>query len=136
MLLWIWTRNDESGLLDDEFRDGDIFQVKPDSFEQFLGNQDVRSYLIVKVPDPPNFAKFEEQLVEPEYGPGATSGDENVVRRQRKYRLDWRSKFIASEQALIESTSDTLPDGTTSGSGTVANGVVSELFTIADLIRK
>ena len=38
MLIWIFTRDDESGLLDGEFRNGDISQTKPDSFEASIGN--------------------------------------------------------------------------------------------------
>lgn len=135
MILWIWTRNDATGLLDDEFRDGDIFQTKPDSFEPSIGVQEKKSFLIVKIPDPPNLAVVGEDLVRPEYAAGP-SPDETVIRRQRRYRLDWRAKFNAEEIALVESAASVLPDGATGGGGSVTSGVVSSLFTITDFIRK
>ncbi len=136
MLIWIWTRDDESGLLDGEFRDGDIFQTKPDSFEASIGGQEKKSYLIIKTPDPPNYTKFASEVEAAEYAPGPTLGSENVVRNKRKYRLEWRTKFSSSETVLIESANDTLPDGATEGGGTVTAGVVDGLFTVTDLIRK
>lgn len=136
MLLWIWTRNDETGLLDDEFKDGDILQTKPDSFEPSIGGQEKKSYLIVKIPDPPNTAKVMTELVRPEYSPGATPDDEHVIRRKCRFRLDWRTRFTATEIATIVDANAVLADGTTSQGGTVTSGVVSGLFTIADFSRK
>lgn len=136
MLIWIFTRDDETGLLDGEFRNGDISQTKPDSFEPSIGNIEKRTNLIIKVPDPPNYPAFEQELVEPEYAAGPTTESANVVRRKRKFRIDWQVKFDAAEIALIESANDTLPDGVTSGGGTVTAGVVDGLFTISDIIRK
>lgn len=136
MLLWIWTRNDATGLLDDEFRDGDVLQTKPDSFEPSIGTQEKKSFLILKVPDPPNMAVVEQELVRTEYAPGESSSELNVVRRKRIYRLNWRAKFTEDEIALVASANDTLPDGSTANGGTVAAGVVSGLFTIAEFIRK
>ncbi|NNE62342.1 MAG: hypothetical protein HKN35_15730, partial [Woeseia sp.] len=95
-----------------------------------------KSFLILKIPDPPNYNKFETDMVDPEYTPGATPGSENVIRRKRKYKIDWRQRFSANEINLIESASDTLPDGATQGGGTVVSGVVSDLFTVSDMLRK
>jgi len=135
MILWIWTRNDATGLLDGEFRDSDIGQTKPDSFEPSIGVQEKKSWLIIKIPDPPNYAAVAEDLVTPEYAAGQTP-DENVIRRARRYRLDWRTQFTASEIAIIEDALQILPDGTTQAGGTVTSGVVSGLFTINDFRRK
>lgn len=135
MLLWIWTRNDETGLLDDEFRDGDILQTKPDSFEPSLGTQEKKSYLIVKIPDPPNLAKVATDLVTPEYMAGQTP-EENVIRRKCRYTLDWRTKFVASEIATVEDANAMLADGTLESGGTVVSGVVSGKFSIMDFRRK
>lgn len=135
MLLWIFTRNDETGLLDDEFRDGDILQTQADALEPTIGSQDKKSYLIVKIPDPANLAKVTADIVLPEYVSGPTP-DANVVRRKRRYRLDWRTKFSQEEIALIEDANDLLPDGTTAGGGTVTSGVVAGLFAITDFVRK
>lgn len=135
MLLWIWTRDDETGLLDDEFKDGDILQVKPDSFEGSIGLQEKKSFLILKVTDPPNLNKVMDDLVTPEFGAGPTP-DENVVRRKCRYTLDWRLKFIAEEITTIANPATMLADGVTAQGGTVASGVVSGLFTVQDLRRK
>ena len=136
MLLWIWTRNDETGLLDDEFRDGDVLQTKPDSFELSIGTQEKKSFLIVKIPDPPNMAKVEADLVRSEYAPGQTPGDDHVVRRKRLYWLDWRTKFTFLETGQVEDSNTQLPDGTLVSGGTVTSGVVSGKFTISDFRRK
>lgn len=135
MLLWIWTRNDETGLLDDEFRDGDILQTKPDTFESSIGSQEKKSYLIIKIPDPPNLAKVTSDLVLPEYGVGA-SPDEVVIRRKCRYSLDWRTKFTAAEIATVVDANAMLPDGTLESGGTVTSGVVSGKFVITDFRRK
>lgn len=135
MLLWIWVRNDETGLLDDEFKDGDILQTKPDSFESSIGLQEKKSFLIVKVPDPPNSTKVMDDLVTPEYTPGP-SPDENRIRRKCRYTLDWRTKFTGSEIDVIEDANDLLDDGTTASGGTVTSGIVSGLFTLSDFARK
>lgn len=135
MLLWIWTRNDETGLLDDEFRDGDVLQTQPDAFEPSIGNIEKRTFLIIKIPDPPNIAKVASDLVRQEYAPGA-SPEVRVVRRKRIYRLDWRAKFTADEIAVIEDAAQALPDGATAQGGLVTAGVVIGLFTIGDLVRK
>lgn len=135
MIFWIWTRNDATGLLDDEYREGDVLMTKPDTFEPSIGAQEKKSFLIVKIPDPPNYAKVEADLVVPEYAPGPTP-DENVIRRRCRYRLDWRTRFTEAEIALIESANNMLPDGATASGGTVASGVVSGLFAIGDFVRK
>lgn len=136
MILWVWTRNDASGLLDDEFRDGDVMMTKPDSFESSIGAQEKKSWLVLKIVDPPNMARVQEELERSEYAPGPTPGDDNVVRRMRIYSVNWRSKFTSQEIAIIEDANQTLPDGATSGGGTVTSGVVSGLFTIKDFSRK
>jgi len=121
MLVYIWTRNDGSGILDDEFRDGDIFMVKPDTWEVNVGEQEKKSWLIVKMPDPPNMSAVMEGLVESEYAIGADGFP--VVTRARKYRVDWRPKFTAEEVAIIVDATQTL-------------GVVYDRFTVVDCNRK
>ena len=135
MILWIWYRNDATGLLDGEFRDGDILQTKPDSFEPSIGIQEKKSWLIVKIPDPPNLAAVQAELVLPEYAAGPTP-EENVIRRACRYTLDWRTRLSASERAVVEDGDAMLADGTTSAGGTVVSGVVSGLFAIGDFKRK
>jgi len=136
MLIWVWTRNDQSGILDGEFRDGDIDHAKPDSFEPSIGSQEKLSWLIVKVPDPPNMMAFINALEIPEYAPGPELDDGPPVRRRRVYRLPWRNKLSAAEVAIKEAATSNLPEGATSGGGTVVNGVVSGLFSVSDFVRK
>lgn len=130
MIVQIWCRNDGTGLLDEEMRDGDVFAVYPDSFESSLGTNDKRSWLCVKIPDPPNVAAIMPALVESEWAPGPTP-DENIIRRARIYKCNWRSKFTSEEIAIIEDALQTLPDGPY-----VTSGVVHGKFTIADFSRK
>lgn len=136
MLVWLWTRNDETGLLDDEFKDNDVFKTEADSFEASIGTQEKKSWLIVKIPDPPNLQKVRDHLVRTEYQPGATPEAEHVVRNKRLYLSDWRQKFTITEIDTIEDPNQMLPDGPLLSGGTVTSGVVSGKFTITDLRRK
>lgn len=131
MLVKIWTRNDETGLYDDEFRDGDVDSVYDDSFELSLGTQDKKSWLIIKIPNPPNQSKFQNEITRPEYGVPDAFGAENIIRRKRIYRLEWRQKFTADEIAIIEDATQNLPDGPD-----VVSGVVYNKFTWTDFARK
>lgn len=135
MLVKVFPRDDGTGFLDDEMRDGDPLEVHPDSFEGSLGTQEKKSYLIIKIPDPPNLSAVMQAMVRPEYVPGPNP-EENLVRRQRIYRIDWRSRFTAEEIDIIEDANATLPDGALASGGTVSSGVVSGKFTINDFIRK
>lgn len=135
MLIQLLVRHEGSGFLDAEGRDGDVLLTKPDTFEMNFGSQDKKSFLILKVPDPPNMAAVEAALVESEYEVGQ-SADETVVRRYRKYTLPWRNAFTAEEKVIIDDSNAMLPDGQLSSGGTVTSGVVSGKFTIADFVRK
>lgn len=134
MQILIWTRNDETGLLDDEFRDGDPLQVRDDAFA--FGPQEKKSWLAIKIPDPSLFEKFAADFERSEYSPDPNSEVGSIVRHKRIYRLPWRNKFSANEIATIEDANAMLADGATSGGGTVVSGVVSGLFTVADFVRK
>lgn len=144
MLVKVWNRSDETGLLDDEFKDGDIAEVRDTSW--VFGGQELKSWLVVRIDNVPNIDKFlpgagphypDSPLTEPEYGiPESPGASQNPIRRQRKFRLDWRTKFNGAETDIIEDANQVLPDGQTSGGGSVLNGIVSDLFTFNDLIRK
>lgn len=124
MLVWIWTRNDAAGL-DGDFFEGDIFKVRPDSFEPSIGDQEKKSWLIVKMPDHPTgfdaASPNASKLVESEYTLGADGLPE--VRKARKYRMDWRAKFTPDEITIIEDANATL-------------GVVYDRFEHRDIARK
>jgi len=134
MQLVIFTRDDETGVLDGEFRDGDISRVYPDSTD--VGNMTKKTKLVVIVEDPPNFERWQSEMVTPEYLAGATPQDESPMKFKRKYRVDWRAKFTLAEIAIIKDVSQILPDGETDQGGVVVSGVVSNLFTLQDVIRK
>lgn len=133
MLVFVWTRNDATGLLDDEFRNNDLYRVEEDTEEPNLGSQEKKSWLVIKVPDPPNKEAVKSQLVEPEYTTGPISA---VVRRKRKYYCDWRSKFSAEEIAIAEDANAQFADGPLPSGGSVTAGVVSGKFTVNDFLRK
>ena len=134
MLLWIIPRNDGTGLLDDEARDGDSIQVKPDSWLPNVGTQEKKSYLVIQIVDPPNHEAVTAALQEPEYGIGGDGLP--IITLFRKYRIDWRAKLSAAERAIVEDSNAMLPDGPLQGGGSVTSGVVVGLFTADDIIRK
>ena len=47
MRLAVWTRNE--GITDQEFKDGDIFRVEPDSW--IPGGMETKRWLVVQTPD-------------------------------------------------------------------------------------
>lgn len=114
MKLMIWTKDE--GFTDGEFRDGDIFQVWPDDWEP--GNKEKQRFLIVQVPD---FVGDQTELIASEYAPGP--GIEPIVRRMRKYRVDYASKLDPEELALVKDQN------------TVVEPIVG-VFTLADIARK
>lgn len=135
MIAQVYYRDEGSGLLDEEFKDGDVLQIHDDAFVP--GTQGAKSYLFVLLPEVGfDVGKVTDELQRAEYSPGPTLGDENVIRRQRIFRLDWRTKFTADEIAIVEDSGQVLPDGALDSGGTVASGVVSGKFTVADFIRK
>lgn len=136
MIIQLFTRDDETGILDGELRDGDVFGTKLDSEEGTIGGIEKKTYLFIQVADPPKLSAFQAELVKPEYMPAPSGSTDPEIRYARKYRIDWRLKFTQGEIDLIESASSTLPDGQTANGGAVTAGVVSGLFTVNDLIRK
>lgn len=135
MRIKVWTRNDESGLLDGEFRDGDPDSTYDDSW--IPGGQEPKSWLIIEVPDPPNLTQYLNASETPPFLQGENlPADETSVRHKRRYYLDWRAKFDGEEIATIENVTEVLADGSTSQGGTVSGGVVSGLFSHQDFQRK
>jgi hypothetical protein len=121
MIVYIWTRNDGTGILDDEFRDGDIMMCKPDSWEESVGISERAEYLVVKMPDPPSLQAVMTGLVQEEWEPDGSGMSR--IKRQRKFAINWRAKFTETERAIIADPFATL-------------GVVADRFTHADIIRK
>lgn len=139
MILQLWIRDDETGIIDGENRDGDIEATKLDAEQATIGGIEKKTFLFAKVPDPPAgiISKFRDELDTPEYLPASDTGEKPQIRHKTKYRVDWRKRFTQAEIAIIEDATQTLPDGpTTSGNGTVVAGVVEGLFTLQDILRK
>lgn len=90
MQLMLWTRDE--GNLDDQFRDGDIFQVHDDTW--IPGTKELQRFLIVQMPDHPGSW---DELVASEYSPGA--GGDPVIRRMRKYRVPYALVLDSDELA-------------------------------------
>lgn len=127
MLLWIWYRNDGQGL-DDDFKDGDIDHADYDTAP--VGAQEKKSWLIVKVDDPPA-GVIDDVIADykvSEYAPGESFGDEPVTRRKRRWKINWRNQFTAEEiAAIVDPNQEPINS---------VNGIVEGKFTRQDVKRK
>jgi len=112
LIIWV---NDE-GITDQEFKDGDIFQVKDDSFAP--GSMETKRWLVVKMED---YAGPWDELVSSEFGVGA--GNDGVVRRMRKYRLNYAPK-LTPEELIAAKDRDTHVD------------IITDRYTLTDIVRK
>jgi hypothetical protein len=114
MKLMLWTKDE--GFTDGEFRDGDIFQVWPDDWEP--GNKEKQRFLIVQMPD---FAGDQQELVSSEYTTGP--GEEPIIRRMRKYRVDYAAKLDPEQLAAAKDPAQTVEP-------------IVGVFGLADIARK
>lgn len=135
----------DEGPLDFNRKSGDIVLVYLDS-DPTPGNQEKKSWLITAFDYPTNqsggefppayMAQLKSDMMEEEYGPGPTP-DANKIRRARKYSIpNWAQQFSADELVTIRDANAFLADGDTTQGGTVLSGVVSGLFSFADIVRK
>lgn len=123
MLAWVMVRNE--GARAEDCREGDILQVKPDSFQSGLGTQDTMSFLIIKFPDPPGYPAdlaAGEFYCRPEYGVVDQGGTIDVI-RARGYTIDWATKFTAEERAIIRDPGQSF-------------AVVEGKFSLSDIVAK
>ena len=136
MILQIFNRDDESGLLPSELRRGDVFAVHEDSYVP--GGIERQTSLFVKMPDPPKLAEFQKALVQSRYGQPATIGEDAPVVLAREWKLEYWLSFAPEQVAIIDNEGglDVLPDGALDGGGTVTEGVVEGRFTVNDLRLK
>jgi len=114
MKLMLWTKDE--GFTDGEFRDGDIFQVWPDEWEP--GNKEKQRFLIVQMPD---YAGDMLELVASEYATGP--GEDPIIRRMRKYRIDYAAKLDPEQLAAAKDSQ-------------VAVETVVGVFALSDIARK
>jgi hypothetical protein len=114
MKLLVWTRDE--GVLDGDFRDGDIFQVHPDEWEP--GTKETQRWLVVQMADE---GLSHDELMASEYATGP--GNDPVVRRMRKYRLDYAPKLSPEELEAAKDRSADVPP-------------IAGRFTVRDIVRK
>lgn len=114
MKLMIWTRDE--GITDDTFKDGDIFQVHEDTWVP--GTLETQRWLVVKVDD--YFGEMGE-LESSEYTVGPQN--EPILRRLRKYRLNYVPKLTPEELTAARDPNTDLP-------------VVEDRFSMTDIVRK
>ena len=117
MICLVYYRNDGSGILLTEARDGDVLEIRNDN--AVISDQEQKSFLCIQVPESTPAQPYEANAVraalqDSEYGVGP-DGDVITV-RFRRYKVDWRKKFTAAEQAIITDPLQTL--------GTIANRFV------------
>ena len=134
----------DEGPLDYNRKSGDIVfaYLAGDS----IGNQEKKSWLVAAFDYPTNQAgsefpaaymlELKADLQGEEFATGPTP-EANIIRRARKYSVpNWAQRFSAAELVTIRDATAFLADGDTSQGGTVLAGVVSGLFTFADIVRK
>lgn len=114
MILMLQTRTE--GVTDDVFKDGDIVRALDDSYVP--GTKELMRFFLVKVPDlQTSFAELESS----EYTVGPMN--EPILRRMRKYRVDYATKLTAEELASVKDINVSVP-------------VMEGRFTLEDIIRK
>lgn len=135
----------DDGPLDFNLKAGDIVKVYLDG--ESIGNQEKKSWLVVAFNYPTNQAgnefptgymeDLQADMMKEEYQAGSTP-ESNEVRRARRYSIpNWALLFSGDELETIRDATALLPDGDTdTPGGTVTSGVVSGLFTFADIVRK
>jgi hypothetical protein len=128
-ILYVWRRND--GALARDFRTGDVGFIFPGTMTP--GTQDVKSFLVVRIPIPPNAEQVKEDWERPEAE--TTIDGEQVIARKARYALNFQPSFTEAEMELIN-TGAGLPNGPTAFGGTVVAGVVEGLFTATDVYPK
>jgi hypothetical protein len=113
MRLLVWIRDE--GVLDTNFRDGDIFQSWPDEWTP--GSKETQRWLAVQIPEGLDPA----ELVTSEYAVGP--GEEPVVRRMRKYRLDYAPRLTPEELEAAKDPNVDVP-------------LIEGRYSLVDVVRK
>ena len=112
----------------------DILKIEDDG--SAVGNQDKKSYLILSMPDAPNYLAFKAEALKPQYTGDPAAENSLVVRHKSKYYIDYPAKLTQDEVAIVDDGAQQLPDGPLTGGGSVTDGIVSGIFTYKDFIRK
>ena len=144
MILKISTKDDETTMLPDERKRGDIMSVHDDAF--IPGRIEKCTNLFVKVPDPPNIAKFQAELVRSEYGNTQTQAQTAPTIKHRIWFLPYWETLEQSVIDIVDADSDAdendpgyqdqagvnyLDNGQIAGGGTVVrDGIIEGIFTV------
>ena len=115
MKLMIYTRDE--GITDDTFKDGDIFQIHDDSWEPWA--KELQRWLVVQIAG--STGGNESELLSSEYSVGPNN--EPLIRRMRKYRLNYAPKLTPEELAAARDRDTTVE-------------VIISRFTHSDIVRK
>src|SRR5687768_11077848 len=101
MRLMIWIGDE--GPTDLDLKDGDVWQVQPDSWEP--GALEAKKWLIVQTSE---YGGDQTELVQPEYAIGA-SPRQPVQRHARKYCVKYWEKLIPEEIAAARDPEVSVP---------------------------
>lgn len=113
LMLWVG----EEGPTDNDLKDGDIFSVHQNDWTP--GAEELKRFLCVQTG---NYGGDTTELVEPEYGPGATP-DEPDVRKARKYAVRYWEKLSPSEVIAVRDRNLSVP-------------LMTDRFALTDIVRK
>lgn len=86
----------DEGPTDLDFKDGDVWAVKPDSWVP--GTQEALKWLNIQVAE---YGGSQLELVEPEYANGPSSNGPNPVRHMRKYFVPYWAVLTQAEIAAV-----------------------------------
>jgi len=115
MRFMVWTHDD--GITDMDFRDGDIFHAGL-ATEWTPSELETSRYLCIEIQ---GVQAGISELLSSEFAPGP--GNDNVIRRIRKYRVNYINKFSEEELAVIRDPEQVFP-------------MVTDRFNQSDIIRK
>lgn len=102
MRLMIWLGDE--GPTDYDLRDGDVWQVKPDSWTP--STLETQKWLIVQVPE---YGGDQSELTEPEFGAGIQPNGMPVIRHARKYYVAYWRMLIPEEIAAVRDPAVAVP---------------------------
>ena len=135
MIVFLMPRDDETGVLHGEFRDGDISSSKFDTDP--IGNQEKKSRLPAHIDVQQGESLFVQKMNQAEYSVDQF-GQPQLKTAARYYIPDWRTRFSSSEIAAIEDSTALIANGPLShGNGAeVIDGIVHGVFTVEDITQK
>lgn len=114
LMLWVG----DEGPTDYDFKDGDVWAVKPDSWVP--SELETKKWLVVQVPE---YGGQQDELTEPEYGAGTQPNGMPVQRHARKYCVRYWEHLTPQELAAARDKEVAVP-------------VMPDRFGLFDIVRK